>query len=156
MIVPSAISRRFLELGPQLEILAEQVRDTVSRFCERCNFAYVGRIKKLESLAEKIETGRFCKWSDLDDLFGCAIVIPTLDQEDGVLEFLRGVFIEIQTKRRGSTLKSPDVFRFETTRFVGRLNPISDLEPNKPLYGVSFEVQVRSAFEHAWSVTTHA
>jgi hypothetical protein len=29
-------------------------------------------------------------------------------------------------------------------------------QPSCYLFGISFEVQVRSAFEHAWSVTTHA
>ena len=52
-------------------------------------------------------------------------------------------------------MKDPAVFRFDTTRFIGRLGP-SQVERNPVLAAMKFEVQVRTAFEHAWSVTTHA
>ncbi|HEV3167561.1 MAG TPA: hypothetical protein VGZ22_26390 [Isosphaeraceae bacterium] len=156
MIVPSAIRRRFEGQGPDLASIAEQVRQTVFAYSDREGYAYAGRPKTLESLAEKIETGRFGKWSDLDDMFGCVIVIPTLDREPQVLDFLRGAFHEVVTKYRGSTKKSPDVFRFDATRFIGRLRSTIPSDNEDPPPGLSFEVQVRSAFEHAWSVTTHA
>ena len=86
MIVPHRVSRRFRDVEPFLETVSATVRETVLGYCEKQGFAYVGRVKTLDSLAEKIETGRFGKWSDLDDLFGCAVVIPTLAEEDEVLK----------------------------------------------------------------------
>jgi ppGpp synthetase/RelA/SpoT-type nucleotidyltranferase len=156
MIVPSAIRRKFSDAQPHLEVVSRRVRDTVLGYCEKCGFAYVGRSKTLESLAEKIETGRIAKWSDLDDMFGCSIVIPTLAKEAEVVGFLREAFLEINTRIRGSTLKSPDVFRFEATRFYGRLRGYTEADSLNPAYRITFEVQVRSAFEHAWSAATHA
>src|SRR5262249_29436798 len=117
------VKRRYDECSAHLEKVAKIVRETVLTFCEKRGFAYVGRTKMLESLAEKIESGRYRKWSEIDDLFGCAVVIPTLAEEDSVLEFLNSLFVQVVIRKRGTTLKSPDVFRFEATRFYGRLRP---------------------------------
>jgi ppGpp synthetase/RelA/SpoT-type nucleotidyltranferase len=156
MIVPANVRRRFMAALPYLNLVSDKVRDTVFNFCDKNGFAYVGRPKALESLAEKIETGRYEKWSSLDDLFACSIVIPTLASEDRVVDFLKETFREIGTKRRGSTKKPPDAFRFEATRFTGQLRALTEQDTNNPAHSISFEVQIRSAFEHAWSVTTHA
>jgi ppGpp synthetase/RelA/SpoT-type nucleotidyltranferase len=156
MIIPAAIRQRFTNLEPELNVVAGRVRETVFSFCESEGFAYSGRAKTLESLAEKIESGRYAKWSELDDLFGCVVIVPTLAQEADVLTFLRTAFLEAVTKERGSSRKPPDSFRFDATRFIGRLRPIREGESELPRFNLCFEVQVRSAFEHAWSVTTHA
>lgn len=42
-------------------------------FCDNKGYALTSRIKAIESLAEKIETGRFKKWLELDDLFSCTV-----------------------------------------------------------------------------------
>jgi ppGpp synthetase/RelA/SpoT-type nucleotidyltranferase len=156
MIVPTSIRRKFALLDPTLEELEKRVRDTVGAYCYKSGFAYVGRRKTLESLAEKIETGRFASWSRLDDLYACAIIIPTLDHEESVLAFLAEAFSQIDMRKRGSTLKPPDAFRFDMTRFIARLRPTTPAESSEELFQTNFEIQVRSAFEHAWSVTTHA
>ena len=155
MIVPASVLQKHKYVRPYLEKLGRNVKDVVGGYCDHKGYAYAGRAKSSESLAEKIETGRYAKWSDLDDLFACTIVIPTLTDEAEVLEFLRKAFTEDRLLRRGSTLKDPTVFRFDTTRFIGCLGP-SGIERNPVLAAVKFEVQVRTAFEHAWSVTTHA
>jgi ppGpp synthetase/RelA/SpoT-type nucleotidyltranferase len=154
--VPTAIRQKFADLEDPLTEIANKVSQTVLAYCDREGFAYAGRRKTLESLAEKIETGRYANWSNLDDLFGCCIIIPKLDQESLVLEFLRNAFVEIETKQRGKTRKSPDEFRFDATRFVGRLRAVNPANVESYLYSTLFEIQIRSAFEHAWSVTTHA
>lgn len=157
MIVPASVRRRYEAIMPYLGAVRDTVRDTVLGFCEANGFAYdAGRLKTLESLAEKIESGRFSCWSELDDLFGCAIVVPTLAAEPEVLKFLRTAFIEARVRSRGETQKPPDTFRFEAARFYGRLAPLGTGGDDDPRYRIIFEVQVRTAFEHAWSVTTHA
>src|SRR5579862_246528 len=157
MIVPSVIRRKHSSLENVLQQLRQEVQETVQGFCDdHFGFAYSGRLKTLESLAEKIETGRYAKWTDLDDLFGCCVIIPSLNHEPECFEFLRNAFIEVNTRNRTASKKPPDVFRFEATRFVGRLRHIPPNDPNDPLFSTCFEVQVRTAFEHACSVTTHA
>lgn len=118
-------------------------------------YAFIGRLKDTESLFEKIETGRFANWSSLDDLYGCSIVIPFLEAEATVIDWLKSEFDVIDLKLRGATQKDPTVFRFDATRVIARLKePL--LAAESPLVKIAFEVQIRTAFEHAWSVATHS
>jgi hypothetical protein len=72
-----------------------------------------------------------------------------------VIDFLGRAFNQVVVRGRNDTRKPPDVFRFEATRFIGMLHRPAGTDPKEPLFNLAFEVQVRSAFEHAWSVTTH-
>ena len=155
MIVPPAIGLKYAQDRPYVEEVARRAKPLVQQFAEERGYAYVGRLKAEESLAEKIETGRFSSWGDLDDLFACAVVIPTVADEAGVLEFLDSQFGRVVLRQRGGTLKDPAVFRFDATRFIARLS-VATPEDAGSLGSILFEVQVRTAFEHAWSVTTHA
>ena len=52
--------------------------------------------------------------------------------------------------------KPPDVFRFDATRCYCRIRhaePEPELEPRA--FEITFEIQIKTAFEHAWSVVTH-
>jgi len=155
VITPAAIRKRYISVEPYLAPLRTIVRDTLQSFVDREGYAIVSRIKSLESLAEKLESGRYKGWPDLDDLVGFTVVVPTLSDEGAVLEFLGSVFAKVSLRARGATNKAPDVFRFDGTRFIARLRA-SGSPGRESLEGITFEVQIRSAFEHAWSVTTHA
>jgi len=155
MIIPVRILNKYKSVEPYLEPLRIRVRDTLLVICEREGFALVSRVKSLASVSEKVETGRYAAWSEIDDLVAFTVVVPRLSDEPGVLNSLRNSFKEVTVRARGSTLKAPDVFRFDSTRFIGRLDS-QNAEVTGPLFDVPFEVQIRSAFEHAWSVTTHA
>jgi Region found in RelA / SpoT proteins len=61
----------------------------------------------------------------------------------------------VETRSRGSTQKDPAVFRFDATRVIARLKATEFIGESE-LTKISFEVQVRTAFEHAWSVATHS
>ena len=93
MLYPSILDRKYNEYKPLVEKVAQKVKQALSNFCEdKPKYAFVSRIKTIESLAEKIETGRFAKWSDLDDLFACTVIIPTLSHEKEVKEFCQKAF----------------------------------------------------------------
>ena len=141
---------------PYIKEVAERVRDQVYSFCEKNGFAFTGRIKTRDSVAEKLETGRYQSWVEVDDLYACAVVVPTLLDEVDALNFLEERYEQVEVRKRGSTQKDPTVFRFDATRFIGRLRADERLDDASPLRKILFEVQIRSAFEHAWSVTTHA
>lgn len=156
MIVPPLVTSKIEFARPYLEAVGSKVKDLVLAHCERHGFAFMSRHKEAESLAEKIETGRYENWSDLDDLFACTIVVPTLTYEEPILEFLKTTFLEVVTRKRGSSQKDPSVFRFDSTRFIGKLRPPSSDDASEEVFKILFEIQIRTAFEHAWSVTTHA
>ncbi|TWU21730.1 hypothetical protein Pla52o_39170 [Novipirellula galeiformis] len=155
MIVPSDVRRSYDFNLPYVEQVEHKVRDIVFGFCERNGYAYVGRRKELDSLAEKLESGRYDSWDKIDDIFGCSIVIPHLEKESSVIEFLNSKFTCVELRKRGQTKKSPDTFRFDATRYIGSLRTESS-EAHPIVSALMFEVQIRSAFEHAWSVSMHS
>jgi ppGpp synthetase/RelA/SpoT-type nucleotidyltranferase len=152
---PSRLAEVYQTTLPAIEAVKSYVSQTLIPWCDRYQYLYTGRIKDLESLAEKIETGRFPSWSSMDDLYACTIVVPTADHEDGVLKFLEEVFDVVELKKKNSTRKPPEVFRFDSTRFVGRIRSQVGLELTPGADAVSFEVQIPSAFDYAWQVVTH-
>jgi len=156
MITPAEINARYVDVEPYLRPLQRYLDSTLSPYCDDQGFAVVSRVKTLESVAEKIESGRYSNWMEIDDLVAFAIVIPTLAEENSVIEFLRKHFRTVAVKHRGGSQKAPEVFRFDSTRFMGRLQPPPESEGERPIDRIPFEVQVRTAFDHAWNVTTHA
>jgi ppGpp synthetase/RelA/SpoT-type nucleotidyltranferase len=155
MAVASSVESKYAVVRPHLDVLAGIVNADLMSFCAARGFAYLPRLKDVDSVSEKLETGRFSKWSALDDLFACSVVIPSLRDEAVVLAFLAQTFDTVATKARGDAWKAPDVFRFEATRFIGRLRSLPGHERSAVVASSLFEVQVRTAFEHAWSTTTH-
>jgi ppGpp synthetase/RelA/SpoT-type nucleotidyltranferase len=154
MITPARLLNKYRAVEPYLVPLRDRVRESLLVLCEREGYALVSRVKLLESVCEKVETGRFACWAEIDDLVAFTIVVPKLSDEPDVLTFLGDTFSQVTIRQRGDVGKAPEAFRFDSTRFIGRLSAPEGQEA--PLFGVPFEVQIRSAFEHAWSVTTHA
>jgi ppGpp synthetase/RelA/SpoT-type nucleotidyltranferase len=132
------------------------VRASLAGWCRERHYALESRSKELESLSEKLETGRYGTWDKLDDLVAFTIVVPTASHEAGVLEFLNSQFEMVVVRGRDQVAKPPDVFRFDATRCYYR---IRHAEPEPQLeqraFEITFEVQIKTAFEHAWSVVTH-
>ncbi|MBD1921305.1 hypothetical protein H6F77_09395 [Microcoleus sp. FACHB-831] len=157
MIYPAILERRYREYLPFVDAVASRVKDTMLNFCEKNGYALTSRIKTIESLAEKIETGRFKQWSDLDDLFACTVIIPTLNQEQKVTQFCQDTFEISKIIRRGQNKKSPETFRFDSTRIYAHLKRVEDANADQSLsiFNIQFEIQIKSAFEHAWAVSTH-
>lgn len=132
------------------------MRSSVAGFCRRHRYGLEWRTKGIESLSEKLETGRFKNWDDVDDLVAFTVVVPTASHEPDVLAFIGSVFDLVLVRGRDQLAKPPDVFRFDATRCycrIPRVEPQPDLEPRA--FELTFEVQVKTAFEHAWSVVTH-
>lgn len=156
MKYPSILDRQYQQYLPLVEEVAKRVKSTLVNFCDQEGYAFTSRIKTIESLAEKIETGRFKKWSDLDDLFACTVIIPRLSQEQEVIDFCQKSFNVTKTLKRGQAKKAPDVFRFDSTRLSAKLKNIDpSLDQTLNIFNVFFEIQIKSAFEHAWAVSTH-
>jgi len=158
MIYPSILERRYQEYYPFLEEVSNRVKSTILNFCEKHSYAFISRVKTVESLAEKIETGRFEAWSELNDLFACTVIVPTLSFEQEVIDFCKTTFAEVKITKRGQSRKAPDVFRFDSTRLYANLKRPNEMPTSEiiNIFNIRFEIQIRSAFEHAWSVSTHA
>lgn len=156
-MIPDDIRRLYANDSALLESIATKVGDNLLSLCRSTGFAYAPRptaVKTLESVAQKLESGRYARWADLDDLVACSVIVPTRASEKPVLEYLQANFQQVQLKSRASTKQNPTEFRFGATRFIGKLRSV--LPEAESLARFSFEVQIRTAFEHAWSVATHA
>jgi ppGpp synthetase/RelA/SpoT-type nucleotidyltranferase len=152
LIVPPEVQEFFSAITEYVAFVRDSAHATLAAYCSRQQYALLDRTKTLESLSEKFETGRLKSFDEVNDLYGATIIVPTHSHEPSVLNFLRSMFEEVATKRRGESRKSPDVFRFDETRFYGRLKRP---EGDPKLLAIVFEVQIRSAFEHAWQAVTH-
>lgn len=153
-MVPTELEQWISSIQTPFGEVKRRVDHAVRILCDQRGYAYSSRVKDNASLAEKLETGRIRQLEDIDDLFAMAVIIPNLSHEHGVLERLHEMFDVHDLKERGTTYKSPDVFRFDASRFIGRLR-VTEAD-NSRLGEFLFEIQVRTAFEHAWSVATHS
>lgn len=154
----SSLLLKYADNLPILTQLEKDVKGFLESFCERNKFLFEGRIKSRNSVSEKLETGMYSSWSDLDDLYACSIIVNLPSDEVRVKEYLTTVFNlnEEKTKHKGGQNKPPDVFRYDSTRAICSLRQPSHIEGVELIYSTSFEVQIRTIFEYAWAKTTHA
>jgi ppGpp synthetase/RelA/SpoT-type nucleotidyltranferase len=155
--IPQSLISLYAELTPVLKIVDERVSQTLSAYARHRLLPFISRIKTIESAAEKIETGRYRSFEEIDDLVAFTLVIPTLQHEEEAISYCRNIFAISSERKRTLAKKSSDSFRFDTTRLYGHLQKPDGIESSGgfTIYDVIFEIQIRTAFEHAWIVSTH-
>ncbi|MFI5892977.1 hypothetical protein ACIA5D_22980 [Actinoplanes sp. NPDC051513] len=155
MPAPERLRLEYEKASPLLRELQAYVARTLRPYCDSEKYIFLDRVKDLESLSEKLESGRYSSWSDLDDLYACTIVIPVPSHEAEVLDRLRRSFQEVNLRDRSIAKKAPEVFRFDGLRWYGRMNSEAAAARQPGMATITFEVQVLTAFEHALSLVTH-
>lgn len=138
-----------------IRAVSRHVKGTVAPWAESNGYPFTGRVKTLESLSEKLQSGRYKRWSDIDDLYACTVVLPTAAHEAKAIEFLTKVFRLKEIKARHSTKKEPEVFRFDNTRFIGQVSEFAAESMVPGCERILFEIQLPTAFEWAWMTVTH-
>jgi hypothetical protein len=106
----------------------------------------------MDSLRDKLETGRYADFESIDDTIAFSIVIDTLIQEQDVIAFLKNSF-RIISEKSGTALQDERVFDFDCTRVYCRLE--DKLGIDSGIDQVTVEVQIRTILQHAWSKITH-
>ena len=152
---PESLRQAFDRVKPLVDDVARHVGDTLERYCKENGYLFRERTKELTSLVEKLEGGRVERWSDVDDLYACTIVVPVREHEEKVLRKLDSSFARQEVRSRAASKKAPDVFRFDGTRWYGRISEIAASTRQPGAGNVIFEVQVVTAFEYAWIAVTH-
>jgi len=157
MNIPQPLIAAYGALSPHLQIVQKRITDTLRPYSEEHLLPTISRIKTIESAAEKIETRRYRPFKEIDDLVACTMVIPNLPHEESAVQYCSQVFDIMDVKRRASTQKSPELFRFDSTRLYGHIIRPDGLESGAAgtIFEITFEIQLRTAFEHAWIVSTH-
>lgn len=158
MIIPAILIQKYESYRHVVEDVANKVKATLQNYCKKNGYAFISRIKTIESLAEKIETGRLKNWSEINDLFACTVIIPNLSHKPKVSTFCSSIFAIQSMKGPSTTQKAPEVFCFDALRIYAQLpkrDGLDDVLEKPSIYDVIFEIQVKTAFEHAWAVSTH-
>jgi ppGpp synthetase/RelA/SpoT-type nucleotidyltranferase len=130
--------------------------DEIFRNNKSAKWHFESRIKSPESFALKIETGRFSKPKNLEDFFACLIVVENIDAIKEAISLVEKYFlIEFRKPPRSNyTHKQTDAFPFDDLRLYVKLNTDPGLPPQ--IYdGTTFEIQIKTFLQHAWSIATH-
>lgn len=140
-------------------IINAKLKDKVENLLKReikSSWFFDSRLKKLESFALKIETGRFENPMKLEDFYGCLIVVENTNEIEIAIEKVQKFFIEIyrRPKEKDFTHKNSDSFPFDDLRLYVKLKNEEYL-PQEPINDIVFEIQIKTFLQHAWSITTH-
>jgi ppGpp synthetase/RelA/SpoT-type nucleotidyltranferase len=146
------LEQAFTERQSTLQTVESTARAILDDFCKRRGFLLAGRAKTMDSLRDKLETGRYADLDDVDDAIAFAVVIDTTSQENDVRNFIRKSF-EIISVKSGTTLHDERIFDFDCTRIYCRLE--DKLGLGTGIDRITVEVQIRTILQHAWSKITH-
>lgn len=155
MKTSSSVRRLHADLEALNLRLQIKVDDLVTSLIEK-KWHYESRVKSLESFALKLQTGRVDNPSDLEDFFACTIVVPTLIEAQAAESLVRNHF-ELRSRRPESAelaAQPAHVFQYDHTRLYMRLRPGIGMRQS-PIHDLRFEVQIKTFFQHAWSLGTH-
>jgi ppGpp synthetase/RelA/SpoT-type nucleotidyltranferase len=155
--IPQSLISLYAELTPALKVVEESVNQALNGYARERLLPFISRIKTIESAAEKIETGRYRSFEEIDDLVAFTLVVPSLKHEEEATSHCESLFTITSKRDRTSSKKPPDLFRFDATRLYGHLQKPDGIDSSGgfTIYDIIFEIQIRTAFEHAWIVSTH-
>lgn len=137
------------------ELLQKKVDETFNNIKDK-SWHYISRIKSKESFALKLETGRYSDASNLEDFFGCTLVVENLDQIKTAQKKIRDNFVIVYQRPKSErfTHKDPSSFQFDDLRVYAKIKE-PDYLPVTPLSSLLFEIQIKTFLQHAWSIATH-
>lgn len=138
------------------KIVADKVQEIVN-LKKKQSWHFISRLKTLESFALKMETGRFDEKSIFEDFFACTIVVENLEEINKATALFKELFqIQYQRPQNHSyTHKNSDSFQFDDLRIYFRLRN-DELKPlSDSVLRLTFEVQIKTFLQHAWTIATH-
>ncbi len=125
---------------------------------KRSKWHYESRVKKEQSFALKIETGRIKNLDMIEDFFACTIVVENQNEIALAIQYVEKKFdFRIEYRRPYSNsvaYKPPDSFRFDDLRLYVTWQDRPGVRPSV-LQGILFEIQIKTYLQHAWVIATH-
>lgn len=131
--------------------LEKDVLELIDEACKQKKWIFVHRLKSLESYALKLLTGRTAQY-DIDDFLACTIVVPNLSDISSAKELVKSCFEVIDEKPEEYVKNRPTEFNFDGLRLYCRLQTSVQKTQKSEL---TFEIQVKTLLEYAWSEATH-
>ena len=156
------ILQEYRDKHAAFEKLLDVVKNTLTKNIAS-NHIYINaieaRIKAEESLAGKLErkAGKYNELLDLTDILGLRIITFYNDEVDKVAALVGRLF-EIDWENSIDKRKMHDIhsFGYNSLHYICRLPKKLYEDPAFPeLNEIRFEVQMRTALQHVWSVLNH-
>jgi len=155
MKIPASVRRLFEDQHDRNFRLKVKVDERIKGIKDE-RWHYESRVKTLQSFALKVESGRFPNPGALEDFFAGTLVVANASELDRAEALVLSKFtlIERRPPKAGATHKRPDSFPFDDLRLYIRLSTDPSL-PKIDLMDVTFELQIKTFLQHAWSIATH-
>ena len=141
---------------PLYEKLQDEIDVILGPQVTKRGWQFVSRVKKKESFAQKIETGREKDPNRIKDFYACTIIVTSAIDVEEAKKMIEDLFVFHfkLPKNNFVTKKESSSFVFDDLRmYVSRKPSLSGRLPE--LDGVIFEVQVKTVFQQAWVRATH-
>ncbi|MCJ2164642.1 MULTISPECIES: RelA/SpoT domain-containing protein [unclassified Pseudodesulfovibrio] len=151
MKVSKSIRDLHSELKDYALPLGKEVSGILKDYAEQNKWSFSERVKEEISFAQKIEMGMYSSIEEIDDFYGCEIVVLNLKDIDTAKKFIYNSFNVIN--ERPKKLVSADSFFFDGIRLYARLK--ERVAGPKPYSWMTFEVQIKTLLEKAWGEATH-
>ena len=152
----------FHDMRSQLEQLSEGVYALLCRILKEQGIelnAVEHRVKTEKSLAGKLEKkgDKYHSLTDVTDLVGLRIVTFYTDDVDKVAAIVKRLFdVDWQNSIDKRKLHELTSFGYNSLHYVCRLKEDQQIiDSTSPAVKVPFEIQMRTALQHAWSAIEH-
>jgi ppGpp synthetase/RelA/SpoT-type nucleotidyltranferase len=155
MKVPQSIGDIYDENSSGFERLGEAVGNRIRGHLNK-EWHYVGRVKSRESFALKVETGRVQDPRQLEDFFGCTIVVRNMLEVAVAEKIIQSLFTQVERRppKPNYMRSDPSAFDFDHLRIYMRWQDDDGLPPSE-FTGLTFEIQIKTYLQHAWAIATH-
>ncbi len=154
MKISAQINSLYNELQPIAKSLQDHIDEKLRQKCDEKEWLYIRRIKGLESFAQKLEMGRYKSIESVDDMFACTIVVQNVSEISNA-EALVNQFLAVLKRRPADPKRHhllPENFSYDSLRLYCRVKPP---HTGKEYENLTFEIQIKTFLEHAWSIATH-
>ncbi len=146
--VPESLRRSFDKISPDLEFLKKRAEYQLQDIANLYQAQYEGRVKTVESILSKIESGKqYESLTKIEDLFAATIAVPSLDKIQDVIAAVQARFEVVKIKSHRD--KNPREFVYDDLHMILKLKDDA-LIINKNVLEYKFELQIKTLLQLAW------
>ena len=152
----------FRAIRPSVEILQKVVMEKLNELVESSGIelnAVESRVKSEQSLVGKLERKghKYQSVKDVTDLFGARIIVFFNEDVDRIASMAEALFdIDWENSVDKRCIHNYDTFGYNSLHYICKLPVSLYYDPEHPeLNAMPFELQMRTALQHVWSVIQH-